>query len=84
MSPRRPPGLRPAVTAPARTWEIPKEPPPRVSSFTLPEVAFELRCSVRKVQEMVALGELTSFKVGRSSRVSRVALEEFQSREYTA
>jgi excisionase family DNA binding protein len=51
--------------------------PLRPAALTVGDVAAELQISLRKVEELVASGELPSFKVGAFRRVSRAALDDF-------
>lgn len=46
-------------------------------AYTIPEVAGVLKCSERKVAQLIADGRLTAFYVGDLCRVSRAALDRF-------
>ena len=49
----------------------------RPKAYRMPEVARLLGLSERKIDDLVATGELKSFKVGKSRRVSAEALDLF-------
>lgn len=46
-------------------------------ALTVPEVSRELKLSIRTAWALVHSGKLPSFKIGRSRRVTREALEQF-------
>lgn len=52
--------------------EQPTEPTP--AALTVAEAAHELRLSVRKVEQMIAAGEIGVVRLGRSIRIPRVEL----------
>lgn len=45
--------------------------------YTVPEACKYLRLGVTTVYELIATGQLRTFKIGRARRVTRDALDEF-------
>ena len=74
MSPTLPGASRPRRH---RSSAVAVEPEPGRTALTVPQSAFVLNCSPNTVWNLVATGQLASFKLGRKRLIARSAIESF-------
>jgi len=63
-----------------RSSPVAVAPEPGRVALTVPQSAYELNCSPNTVWNLVATGQLESFKLGRKRLIARTAIESFIAR----